>query len=89
LGVELDLADSQPIIRVIQPNSAAARVGLRVGDVVESFNGVAVSTPQGLVDQIARKRAGDSVKLIVRRGDARLEYQIILGQLDTRGSGRN
>lgn len=89
LGVELDLADSQPIIRVIQPNSAAARVGLRVGDVVESFNGVAVTSPQGLVEQIASKRAGDSVKVIVRRGDSRLEYQIILGQLDTRGSGRN
>jgi serine protease Do len=89
LGVELDLADSQPIIRVIQPNSAAARVGLRVGDVVESFNGVGVTSPQGLVEQIAGKRAGDSVKVIVRRGDSRLEYQIILGQLDTRGSGRN
>lgn len=89
LGVELDLADSQPIIRVIQPNSAAARVGLRVGDVVESFNGVAVTSPKGLVELIGSKRAGDSVKVIVRRGDSRLEYQIILGQLDTRGSGRN
>jgi serine protease Do len=89
LGVELDLADSQPIIRVIQPNSAAARVGLRAGDLVESFNGVAVTSPQGLVELIGSKRAGDSVKVIVRRGDSRLEYQIILGQLDTRGSGRN
>ncbi|MBL8890975.1 MAG: trypsin-like peptidase domain-containing protein [Planctomycetaceae bacterium] len=84
LGVELDLQDQVAILRVIKPDSAAERVGLRVGDVVESFNGVAIQSPQELIDQIAAKRAGDSVKVVVRRGAERIEYQIILGQLQTK-----
>lgn len=84
LGVELDLQDQEAILRVIKPDSAAARVGLRVGDIVESFNGVAIQTPKELIDQIAAKRAGDSVKVVVRRGAERIEYQIILGQLQTK-----
>ncbi len=84
LGIEMDLNDSQAIIREIKPNSAAARVGLRPGDRVESFNGTAVGSPESLVLMIATKRAGDSVKLVVRRGADKLEYQIILGQLDPR-----
>jgi serine protease Do len=84
LGVEMDLNDSLPVLRVIKPGSAAQRVGLRVGDVVESFNGVAIGSPEELVRLIATKRAGDSVKMAIRRGEERIMYQIILGQLDTR-----
>lgn len=84
LGVEMDAGDQQPVLRVIKPNSAAARVGLRVGDIVESFNGIAITSPKLLVDQISTKRAGDSVKVVVRRGTEKIEYQIILGQLETK-----
>jgi serine protease Do len=80
----MDLNDSLPVLRVIKPGSAAQRVGLRVGDVVESFNGVAIGSPEELVRLIATKRAGDSVKMAIRRGEERIMYQIILGQLDTR-----
>lgn len=84
LGVEMDSEDPQPILKIIKPNSAAARVGLRVGDIVESFNGFAITSPQSLVEQIGTKRAGDSVKVVVRRGTEKIEYQIILGQLETK-----
>jgi serine protease Do len=84
LGVEMDLEDGPAVLRVIKPNSAAARVGLKVGDVVESFNGASISSPKALVEQIGTKRAGDSVKVVVRRGAERIEYQIILGQLETK-----
>ena len=84
LGVEMDPEDQQAVLRVIKPNSAAARVGLRIGDIVESFNGVPIASPKELVEQIGTKRAGDSVKVAVRRGAEKIEYQIILGQLETR-----
>lgn len=84
LGVEMDSEDSQPVLRVIKPNSAAARVGLKVGDIVEMFNGIPITSPKTLVDQIGTKRAGDSVKIVVRRGSEKIEYQIILGQLETK-----
>jgi len=84
LGVEMDLNDTVSILREIKPGSAAQRVGLRVGDVVESFNGVAIGSPTDLVTRISAKRAGDSVKMVVRRGGERIEYQIILGQLETK-----
>jgi S1-C subfamily serine protease len=80
----MDLEDGPAVLRVIKPNSAAARVGLKVGDVVESFNGASISSPKALVEQIGTKRAGDSVKVVVRRGAERIEYQIILGQLETK-----
>jgi serine protease Do len=84
LGVEVDRSDRLAVLRDIKPNSAAARVGLRVGDVVESVNGVPVNSPADLVAMIASKRVGDRVKLLVRRGGQQLEYQIVLGQLETR-----
>lgn len=84
LGVEMDMNDPVAIVREVKPNSAAARVGLKQGDVVESFNGVAVESPLQLVELVSRKRAGDSIKLVVNRGGQKLEYQIILGQLETR-----
>ncbi len=83
LGVEVDRNDKEAILRKIKPNSAAARVGLKEGDVVVSFNGVAIGSPASLVRLISSKRSGDSVKVIVRRGSEQLEYQIILGQLQT------
>lgn len=84
LGVELERNDSQAVLRLIKPNSAAQRVGLQVGDVVVRFNDVAVDSPQELVKLISGKRVGDSVKVEVRRDGRLLNFQIILGQLSVK-----
>lgn len=57
-------------LRVENTNGAAARSGIRPGDIVLSVNGEAVSTPEQLRAVVAK--AGKRVALLIQRDDARL-----------------
>lgn len=81
LGVEVSRSDRQAVIRGIKPNSAAARVGLREGDIILSLDDVPIKSPQQLVERIGKRRVGEVVKAVIQRNGQRLEYQIILGEL--------
>jgi Do/DeqQ family serine protease len=61
------------LIAGVDPNTPAARAGLREGDLVTAVNGVAVNDPGALNFQIATGRAGQTVPLTIRRN----------GRLDT------
>lgn len=53
-------------------NGGAAEAGLRAGDVVTAVNGVAVTKSSELLEQVARYRPGDVVKVkYLRGGDTR------------------
>lgn len=58
-----------PVVRSVTPQSAAARAGLRVGDIIVSANGRDGRTPR-LFDGI---RPGTPVMLRIRRNDAESE----------------
>lgn len=66
-------------VRGVQAGSPAAKVGLKEGDIVMKFAGVAISSLEDLMSLIRRRRPGDSVELLYlrdgfeRRTDATLE----------------
>jgi S1-C subfamily serine protease len=75
LGVATDQDRTQPGARVteVTPEKAAAKAGVRKGDVILAIDGREVDNAFTLRFEIGRRRAGDSVKLHIRRGQETLE----------------
>jgi membrane-associated protease RseP (regulator of RpoE activity) len=61
------------------------KAGLQKGDVITSVNGIAVRSWEGLTNEL-RKRPGQQVTIVVRRGDKTLTFQTQL--LNDAGTGR-
>ena len=85
------------------PGSTAEKMGLQHGDVVVSVDGAPVAQPAALVSAIVKKRAGDPVTLVIRRGGEALtkqgnvvalplelqaDYDIDYGNVDAGGAKR-
>jgi S1-C subfamily serine protease len=64
----------------ITPGSPAAAAGLMVGDVLATFDGHRVSSPEDLLDLLVADRIGRTVALGVERGTTWLEVPIIVGE---------
>jgi len=61
------------------PQSAAARDGLEIGDVITSINGRAVATPEEVAREVRRFDPGDAIELDVERGGTELSITVVLG----------
>lgn len=85
LGVELvtDAESQSPIINRVFPGSGAESAGLQVGDVIMSVAGQAISDRDGLLRRLSLYRPGDSLELLVRRGDKDEELKATLGNEQT------
>jgi serine protease Do len=76
------------IINTIQPGSAAARAGLRQGDIITAFNGNEVNEPNVLRNQIAATQPGTEVTLTILREGREQEVKATLGEFrDEAASG--
>jgi putative serine protease PepD len=53
--------------RGILPGSPAEKAGLRGGDIVISFDGKAINSPEELIVSVRSKNVGDVVNLIYKR----------------------
>ena len=80
LGVRGEGNGSDATIGFVQPGSAAAKAGLKAGDVVKTFDGKAVTTYMSLVAQIGRKKPGEKVKMVVQRGKEKVTLDVKLGK---------
>ena len=67
-------------------NSAAAAAGIKPGDVITEVNGAKVRTSPELQEQIARKRPGDEVSIVVDRSGKERAFLVTLN--NTQG-GKN
>jgi S1-C subfamily serine protease len=63
--------NAYPVIAV-QPDSIAARAGFKVGDILVSMDGVALTESEITNSLMAEKRWGDSAEFKVKRGDEEL-----------------
>lgn len=64
-----DVVDRTPaFVDSVQPNSAAAKVGLKPDDLVLFVNEELIQTCRALHDAIGRLEPGDRLRLVVRRG---------------------
>jgi serine protease Do len=76
---------SGALIISVQAGSPAQRSGLRVNDVIVSFNGTAIRQPSDLTGAIHPYKPGDHVTVGIYRGDKRIQVGVTLGSRPTGG----
>jgi Do/DeqQ family serine protease len=94
LGITVVRANSEPardlgikdvnngvVVAQVQPGSGADRAGLRKGDVITSFNGVAVNDPNVFRNQVASTAPDSVVTLNVLRDGRELQLRATLGEV--------
>jgi len=64
----------------ITSGGPAAQAGVLVGDLLLTFDGAAVSSPEQLLGRLPGDRVGRSVPLTVLRGGAAVELTVIVGE---------
>jgi S1-C subfamily serine protease len=79
---ELQTIAGGALVRTVTEDSPAAEAGLLEGDVITAVDGVAVDSPQALVDALTEHKPGDTVLLTVTRADADedVEVEATLGE---------
>lgn len=59
----------------------AEAAGLKVGDIIEAVDGKAVSTTRAVQRSVFQHAVGETVKLRIKRGERRLEFEIVTGAM--------
>ncbi|MGI9455129.1 MAG: S1C family serine protease [Aeoliella sp.] len=72
LGVGLDQVQGGARITQVYPESGAAEAGVLVNDVVLSVNGELTPTQQKLGRTVKKHRPGDTIELVIQRGEEKL-----------------
>lgn len=81
LGISLSterLHSSPAVIAACVPNSPAYKAGLRPGDRIIEVDGRPINRQVQLLNEVHRRYAGDILKLVVQRGEERIECQVEL-----------
>jgi serine protease Do len=71
------------IIGKVTPDSAADRAGLKRGDVIESFNGQAVTDINSLRNHVADAAPGSTASVVVNRDGAEKTVSVKLDEAET------
>lgn len=81
LKADLGLPDTDGgFVGGIEPNSPAAKSGLKANDVIRSVNGAATKTDKAVVTEIKKAKVGDKLKLeVLRGGKNKQTVEIIVG----------
>lgn len=74
MAAQMDMPQGALVRQVVQ-NSPAQKAGISAGDVIVSFDGSTVSTMEGLKSKIEGKKAGDTVKIVVKRQNQMGTYE--------------
>ncbi|AWM37682.1 putative periplasmic serine endoprotease DegP-like precursor [Gemmata obscuriglobus] len=69
-------------LRQIEPTGAAAKAGLKVGDIVVELNGKPVTTSTTMRDQLASLRSGDVVTVKAKRSEEIKNFKLTLGRAE-------
>ncbi len=81
MGLAFKSADpyaAAPVIQVCHPNSPAAKAGLKAGDRITEFQGLAVNSEMQLKHQVGALYAGDPVRVRVLRENRPLDFDFTL-----------
>jgi putative serine protease PepD len=66
-------------VATVEPNSAAAKAGIKVGDVITKFNDLTVSEPNQLTAAVREQAGGSQVKITVQRNGQEQTFDVTLG----------
>ena len=62
----------------VTEGGSASEAGLRKGDVITDIDGVKITSPTTLTEQIGKHRPNDKVSLVVKRGDKVKHFEVVL-----------
>ncbi len=71
------------IVGQVQPDSAAARGGLRQGDIITALNGEAVNESNELRNRVANTPPGTEITLTILRDGGEQQLRATLGELNS------
>ncbi len=80
-GEETDGFSSGALVGELTPGGPGEKAGLKVGDIVTSFNGYKIDTAADLTAAVRAEPAGASATLEVTRGAEKIEITVVLGDL--------
>jgi hypothetical protein len=88
LAAQMGLAGSSgALVRAVAPSGAAARAGLRSGDVITQFNGTTIQTVEQLRQYIANTTAGTRATLTIIRNLRFERVPVVLGEMLAHNTG--
>jgi serine protease Do len=87
LGVSVETAKNGVKIIQIQPDSAAAKAGLKVNDRIVAVNGRPIEDPESLINRLGKTKPGDVVTVRIQRDEEELSLKATLGKRPPLGRG--
>ncbi len=78
--IGLTLVPQTGRVREVHKSSAAAQAGIQADDVVVRVNGLAIHDSSELLCAVCSYRAGDTIELVIRRGDDEQTVSLKLGE---------
>jgi serine protease Do len=80
LGIGLEEAEGGARVLSVMPNSAAAKAGLKVDDIVTHVNKTKILDSESLINAVGRHKPGAVIMLKVSRGKDKLELKATLAR---------
>jgi len=65
-------------LELVEPDSAAAKAGIRVGDVIHRINGQPLEGSDSFRQRLRECRIGESIAIEIRRGDQTLQMAVVV-----------
>jgi len=75
------------LIQFVEPGSPADEAGLQRGDIIVSIGGRDISNVEDVFAAVRAAEIGDTVTVVVIRGDAEREFEVTLASDDLRSDG--
>jgi S1-C subfamily serine protease len=89
LQAEFGIADGQGVVvAMVVELGPAHSAGIKEGDVIRSFGGKPVKSPQGLIALVAQKAVGEKVALSIVRDGQEKNLEVTIGTRMESGEGR-
>jgi S1-C subfamily serine protease len=76
------------LINALEAGGPAEQAGILVGDILLNLDGALLDSPGRLLEELGDRRAGDGIRLIVRRGGQDTEINVIVGERPQRAATR-